>query len=273
MNAPLGKVILITGASSGIGRELAIQLAAPGIDLWLIGRNEVRLGEVASQVEAAGGTARICTIDLADLDSAGRWLDENARDLERIDDVYLGAAVSLFGEVHNMLLEDWGSIYQTNLLSPLQWADFFFKCMQKRSAGRIIIISSLAAYAGYPTATAYAAMKAGLLGYFKSMRPEAASHGVSFHIAAPGYVETGIYQAATYRNVAREKVLEEIDNLGFDMIPASKAASAILNGVDRGRAEFAFPYYACFMMWLAPRFPWLMGIIHTKLLKNFRNAS
>jgi len=273
MNAPAGRAILITGASSGIGRELAIRLAAPGNVLWLIGRNQARLDEVAAMVEAAGGNARTRAMDLADIDAAGQWLVENSRDLEKIDDLYLGAAVSLFGEVQHMLMEDWTRIYQTDLVSPMQWADFFFKRMKNRGSGRIIIIGSLAAYAGYPTATAYASMKAGLLGYFKSMRPEAESYGVSFHMAAPGYVKTGIYQSATYRNVAREKVLEEIDNLGFDMISADKAASAILNGVDSGRSEFAFPLYACCMKWFSPRLPWLIGIVHAKLVKNFRNAS
>jgi len=230
------------------------------------------LNEVASLVETAGGTARVNAMDLADLDASARWLEENARDLGEIDDVHLCAAVSLFGEVQDMLMEDWTCIYRTNLVSPMQWADFFFKGMRKRGSGRIIIIGSLAGYAGYPTATAYASMKAGLLGYFKSIRPEADTYGVSVHMVAPGYVETGIYQSATYRKIDRQKVLEEIDNLGFEMISAEKAASAILRGVENGRVEFAFPAYAFFMKWIAARLPWLIGMVHTKLVKNFRNA-
>lgn len=267
------ETIVITGASSGIGRELAIQLSAPNRVIWLIGRDTARLEEVAARVREKDADARVAVLELTDLEACARFLEETFPAGQRVDSVYLCAAITLFGEVKDTLPGDWERLYQTNLLSPVQWVRHFYARMVERRSGKIIIVSSLAAYAGYPTATVYATMKAGLLGLFRSLRHEAEAHGVTIHLASPGYVDTTIYQKAVFRNTSYERTMEQIRSMGFKMLPARDAASIILRGVQRGDEEFAFPGYASAMKWVVPRMPFAITLVHGKILRQFRKAS
>ncbi len=264
------EIYVITGASSGIGRELALQLAGAGRELWLIGRDASRLQEVAEKVEKAGAVAKPCNLDLSDIDVCATWLEENLSLGVEVKEVYLAAAISMFGELKDTYSEDWESIYRINLLSPIQWSRHFYEGMVSRKRGRIVLISSLAAYSGYPTATAYATMKAGLLGLYRSLVHEGSGHGVSFHIACPGYVRTGIYRAATFRKTSYEDTLRQIDELGFGMIEPDEAARNILRAIRAGAKEHTFPFYATAMKWISPRFPFVVDMIHRRMMKRFR---
>lgn len=265
--------IVVTGASSGIGRELAVQLAGPGRTVWLVGRNEERLEEVAGRVRSAGAEARPLVLDLSDLEASSRVISEQFGGGAEIDELYLSAAVSVFGEVRDLKLEDWQRVYRTDLLSYVQWIREVYAAMVERRSGRIVIVSSLSGYAGYPTAVPYAGMKAGLLGLFRSIDHEARRHGVEVHIASPGYVDTGIYEAAIYRGTDCEKTVQQIRALGFGLMPAEDAAASILRGVKRGDREFAFPGYGRLFAWLAPRMPVLLKLVHAKMIKGFRKAA
>lgn len=266
------ETIVVTGASSGIGRELAIQLAGKGRKIWLVGRNTVRLECVAEMVRQKGAEAIVVKLDISDLEESSRFLEKEFPETLRIDEVYLAAAVTQFGEIKDTLIEDWERIYHTNLLSPIQWALHYYKNMISLRKGRIVIISSLAAYSGYPTAAAYATMKRGLLGLFKSLVHEGEIHNVSFHIASPGYVDTGIYRSAIFRGTSYEKTMRLIEGLGFPVMPAEKASEIILQSIRRGKNEFAFPGYAAMMKWMSPRMPFLIGLIHSRIVNRFRQA-
>ncbi len=273
MQPPAAQTIVITGASSGIGREIALRLAGPSQVIWLVGRNQERLDEVARQVTARGALAKVARLDLADLDAAEVFLRETFPAGERVDTVYLGAAVTQFGEIKDTLPEDWELIYRTNLLSPIQWCRHFYADMVERRGGRIVLISSLAGYSGYPTATAYATMKAGLLGLFRSLWHEAKSHGVSIHLASPGYVDTTIYKSAVFRKTTYEDIMGQIKKLGFGSLTADDAAGRIIRAVERGDCEFALPSYASLMKWVAPRLPFVIAGVHSKIIRSFRHES
>lgn len=266
-------VIVVTGASSGIGRELALQMAAPGVELWLIGRDVTRLESVASLVAEKGATPRVAEMDLAEIESSTRFLEETFPSGKRVDQLYLVAAITLFGEVKDTFASDWEIAYRTNLLSPVQWVVHFYKHMVAAKHGRIVLVSSLAAYAGYPTATAYATMKAGLLGLYRSLVHEGKFHQVDIHIASPGYVDTEIYKRAVYRNTSYERVMAQIQMLGFRILSAQESASIILANVAKGRKQFALPFYASAFSWVAPRFPFVIDRIHARILKTFRLQS
>jgi short-subunit dehydrogenase len=267
--------IVVTGAGSGIGRELTIQTAAPGVEQWLVGRREQRLKETAAAARERGAKTHVVVFDLAEVDAAARLLEERfGSDGARVDDVFLCAAVSLFGEVQDVKTADWRHLHLVNLLSPIQWSTHFHDRMrQQDGGGRVVIVGSLAGHAGYPTATPYATMKAGLVGYFKSVQHEGASDGVAFHLVAPGYVGTEIYDTAIYRNCTRETILGAIEKTGFKMLPAERAAELILAGVRRGRPLITYPGYSTILTWLAPRAPWLIDLIHRRVIAEFRKSS
>jgi short-subunit dehydrogenase len=263
------KTIIVTGASSGIGREIALQLALPNRLIWLIGRDEERLNKIADEVRNRGAEAKPIILDLYDLEAVDRFLEEQFTPEVRVDWVYLGAAITAFGEVQNMRQEDWDSLYRVNLLSPIQFACHFYRGMVERKCGNIVFISSLAAYAGYPTATAYATMKAGLLGLQRSLFYEGLEHGVSISHISLGYVKTGIYRSAIYRNTTYERTMELIGQLGFKVISPAEAANGIIRGVNRGKSDFALPFYATATKWVAPRFPKAISLLHKRIIKIF----
>ncbi len=265
--------IVITGASSGIGRELALQLAGAGREIWLVGRDADRLENTAALARGKGAEVHVVRLDLADIEGTGRYLQEHFPEGKKIDEVYLAAAVTLFGEFQDTLPEDWNRLYETNLLSPVQWTHHFYRNMVGQGGGRIVLISSLAGYTGYPTATAYAAMKGGLLGLFRSLYFEAAANGVSLHLISPGYVKTRIYESATFRNTSYEQTMKLIDEMGFPMIGPDKSAELIIRGIRKSKAEFALPGYASLLQWLAPRFPLVIRMVHRKMMKSFRRSS
>lgn len=272
MSSPAVKEILITGASSGIGMELARQLGGPGTRVWLVARSKDKLDALADEIRAVGGLAEVRALDLSDIEGCGRFLEQFIREV-RLDELYLAAAVSIFGEVKDVQAEDWDQIYRTDLLSYVQWVQAVYEAMAKVRRGRIVMVSSLAGYAGYPTSVPYATMKAGLLGLFRTLRHEAPGHGVSVHLVSPGYVRTGIYRAAIYRRSNFDNTLKQIDEMGFKMIEPAEAAEIILKGIKAGKEEVVFPGYAKLLAWIAPRFPWLVGSIHARMVKRFRELS
>ena len=266
------KEILDTGASSGIGMELARQLAGPGKRLWLVARSEDKLRVLAGEIQEKGGAAEVLPLDLSDIEGNAAFLAKFLGEVS-LDELYLAAAVSIFGEVKDILPEDWDLIYRTDLLSYAQWVQAAYQSMAARRRGRIVMVSSLAGYSGYPTSVPYATMKAGLLGLFRTLRYEAPGHGVSVHLASPGYVRTGIYRSAIYRRSNFDSTLQQIDEMGFKMIEPAEAAELMLKGIARGKAEIVFPGYARLLAWVAPRFPWLVRSIHNRMVERFRELS
>lgn len=262
--------IVITGASSGIGFEIAALLARPGRRIWLIGRDEERLAAIAEKVRAGGAEAVARRVDVSDPEESRSFLETEFPEGAPPDQVYLSSGVSMFGEVKDVYGRDWDWIYRNNLAGPFQWLLHVYKGMVAARRGRIVVISSLSAYTGYPTAIPYATMKAGLLGLHRSLRHEAVAHGVSLHLVSPGYVDTRIFERAKYRATSYDETMRLIGGLGFRMIPAADAAAHIVRGVEKGRGEFCVPAYACLMSLIAPRFPWLIHRIHRKVLNEFR---
>lgn len=267
------RVIVVTGASSGIGRALALRLAGPGVKLWLVGRAADRLQQVAAAVRERGAEACPVVLDLRDTAAADAFLGGELAREQQVDEVYLVAAVSLFGEVEDLLLEDWQAIYQTNLLSVAQWLAAIYPGMVRRRGGRLAVVASLAGYAGYPTSVPYAGMKCGLLGMFRSLTHEARRHGVDLHLVSPGYVETGIYRSAIYRKTDCEATLRQVRAMGFRMISAERAAELTLRGIARGKREILFPGYARAMAWVAARLPWLLRPVHGAVMRMFRKEA
>jgi short-subunit dehydrogenase len=268
---PEVKTYLITGASSGIGRELARQLAGPGTKLHLIGRCLERLEAVAGEVRQAGGIALPTALDLSHVEEAARFLEQTL-DGEPIDEAYLGAAKSIFGFVEDAEPGDWEELYRTNLLSVVQWAQFLFRKMVNQRAGKLVLIGSLASFSGYPTATPYATMKAGLLGLGRSLRYEGIDYGVEVYLACPGYVSTRIFESAIYRKTSLAAALDHIKHQRFPVLEADDAARRILKKTRGRPREFAFPAYATFLAWTAPRIPWLLKMIHKGIVSDMERT-
>lgn len=261
-------VTIVAGASSGIGRDLALQLARSGECLHLIGYDPGRVEEIAELCRQRGAQASGHTLDLKQFDRVEEWYQGLVNGGAEVNAFYHCAARSTFGEIKDHSLEDIEWVYRTNLLSVGQWMSLLYPSMARRKSGTIVLMSSLSAYSGFPMVTPYAATKQGIVGLGRSMWVEAKRDGVGLHIVCPGFVTSRIFEAGRYRQTNYDAVMESVRKLGFPFISSEKAARAILRGVRKKKKLIVFPFYARVMGLLGFRAPWIVDIFHRKTIRR-----
>jgi len=190
------KVIIITGASSGIGRELAHQLAAQGAWLCLAARTVERLEAVKAECESLGGRALVVPTDVRLQDQCENMVRDCMDEYGRIDALVNNAGITMwarFEEVDDMgPFED---IMRTNYFGSMYCTHYALPYL-KQTGGEIVGISSLAGKNGIPTRSAYAASKHAMVGFFDTLRIELADSGVSVTTIYPGFVRSEVRQRA-----------------------------------------------------------------------------
>jgi 3-oxoacyl-[acyl-carrier protein] reductase len=181
-----GKTALVTGGSRGIGRAIAVELAQAGAQVTLSYRSGKDEAEaVASEI---GGTA--VQADVSDADEAKRLVDEAGE----LDILVNNAGVTRDGLIARMSDGDWSEVIETNLGGTFHTCRAAARGMMKRRAGSIVNISSIVGLHGNPGQTNYAASKAGIIGFTKSLARELGTRGVRANVIAPGYVDTRLTQ-------------------------------------------------------------------------------
>jgi len=188
--------IIITGASSGIGRELALQLARQGAQLTLAARQTDLLEKLAVECRNLGGQAIVVPTDVSDRGQCEALVNKAVKTYGKIDTLVNNAGItmwSLFEEVTD--LDIFEKIMQVNYLGSL-YCTYFALPYLKQTKGRLVAISSLTGKAGVPTRSGYAASKHAMVGFFDSLRVELKGTGVSVTIVYPGFVDTGVQARA-----------------------------------------------------------------------------
>jgi len=238
--------IVITGASAGLGRSLALAYAAPGVVLGLIGRDKERLEASAQACRTKGAKVETGQIDVRDAVAMQAWLHQ-FDDTHSIDLLIAnaGAASTLASAQDWEELERTVAIFDTNFYGALHAALPVIARMRLRKNGQIALISSLAALRGMAISPAYCASKAAIKVYGDSVRPILSREGIRMSIVLPGFVKTAM----------------------SDVFPgdkpflwsADRAAQYIQRKLKAGRAEIAFPSLLAFGMRLLPLLPAVMA--------------
>jgi len=203
-----GKVALVTGASRGIGRAIALRLAAGGALVILGARDQARLAKVVAEIEAEGGRAAGVALDVTDRGSVAGVFEGILRDHGQIDHVVNNAGITRDALLLRMKDEDWESVLATNLNGVYLCTQAALRPMLKQRSGRIVNVSSVVGLTGNAGQANYAASKAGIIGFTKSVAREVASRGVTVNAVAPGFIETDMTKAMTDK--AREAVVSAI---------------------------------------------------------------
>ena len=203
-----GKTALVTGASQGIGRACAIELAKTGARVILAARNEAKLAEVAAEITAAGGTAHAVALDVASEDSIKTTAKALLAQFGAVEILVNNAGVTRDGLMMRMKRADWDDVLNTNLTGAFLLTQAFVSSMLKARWGRIINISSVVGRSGQAGQANYAASKAGLIGLTRSLARELASRGITANAVAPGYIETAM--TAVLDEKQREAMLSQI---------------------------------------------------------------
>lgn len=204
-----GKVALVTGASRGIGRAVALELARAGAEVAVnYAASEGPAQEVVREIEALGRRALAVKFDVADHEAVARGVKEVEEAFGRIDILVNNAGITRDGVCMRLKEEDWERVLSVNLKGAFLVTRAALPGMLKRRWGRIVNISSVVAFSGNPGQTNYAASKAGLVGFSRSLALEVASRGITVNVVAPGFIETDMTAALPEK--AREALLSRV---------------------------------------------------------------
>ena len=238
---PVYAVALITGASSGIGLELARQLARDGTKVALIARRKELLDGLAAEIRAAGGTALAIPCDVRERMPVHAAVGLAARELGPIDLLIVNAGVGHVIPADSFDAALFEDTIRTNLLGPVYAVEAALPSMLSRHAGHIVGVSSLAAYRSFPMTHAYCASKSALNAFLEGLRAEISDRGVRVTTVCPGFVRTPM----TAKNTGAMPFLLE----------PREAARRILRAVRAGRRVYNFPWPMAALMTLVRLLP------------------
>ena len=228
----INRTALITGASRGIGRVCALELARAGARVILAARSLDKLEEVAAEVRAFGGDAKAITIDMSSRDSIQLSIQGAQKDSGPIHILVNNAAITKDGLALRMKAEDWDSVIQTNLTGAFVAMQAVMQGMMKERWGRIINISSVVGEMGNAGQANYVASKAGLIGLTKSLAREIASRNITVNAIAPGFIATDM--TAVLSDEVKNKMLEQIPLKRFGQAEDIAAAVRFLASEGAG---------------------------------------
>ena len=210
-----GRVALVTGASQGIGRAIAVALAGAGATVALAARNASKLAEVEAEIINAGGTAASFVLDVSSEEAIKGTAKEIVAGVGPVHILVNNAGVTRDGLVLRMKSADWDEVLNTNLKGAFLLTQALLQPMMKARWGRVINITSVVGEAGQAGQANYAASKAGLIGLTKAMAREFASRGITVNAVAPGYIETDMTGVLT----------EDQKNAMLGAVPLARAGS------------------------------------------------
>jgi 3-oxoacyl-[acyl-carrier protein] reductase len=223
------KVALVTGASQGIGWDIAQALVVAGAKVAVAARTEEKLALLVGEIEAAGGEAIAIKMDVADAEQVKAGFKQVIEKFGRLDILVNNAAITRDGLAVRMKADDWDAVIRTNLTGAHVCIQQALGTMMRARAGRIINVSSVVAQMGNAGQANYVAAKAGLIGLTKAIAMEIASRNITVNAVAPGFIETPM------TNVLSDKVKEELKAripLGRLGMPRDVAASIVFLASD-----------------------------------------
>jgi short-subunit dehydrogenase len=191
-----GKMALVTGAASGIGRAIALRLAAEGVDLFLIDVNDVGLAKVANDAGEAGVNVFARRCDVSEPRDVSATVAEILSRWGGVDILVNNAGITYYGRTDQMSAEHWDKLVRVNLLSHVQFTRELLPSLLARPEAHVLNVCSMFGLVGMPKLAAYSTTKFGLLGFTEVLRAEYGRDGLGVTALCPGFVDTNLFASA-----------------------------------------------------------------------------
>ena len=222
------KVVMVTGASSGIGRGLAVELARRGARLGLVARRTDLLGEIVSEIESFGGQALAVPGDVQDAHEVRTAADRIREAFGVIDVLIANAGIGSTNDAAELRASEVAGVINVNVIGAANSVAAVVPGMVTKGRGQLVVISSLAAYRGLPKSAAYCASKAAVSAFFESLRLDLKPRGIDVTIIHPGFIKTPL----TAGRQAQMPFLMELN----------VAVEKILRAIEKKKKSYAFPW-------------------------------
>ena len=228
------RVAVVTGAGSGIGAALSVELARRGAHVVVSDLDEAAAATTARAIRGLGRNATHARLDVTNADAVERLAAETTTRHGRIDLWINNAGIAIGGATEDLALSDWRRVLDVNLAGVVNGVHAIYPRMVQRGSGHIVNIASAAGLAPYPFALPYVTSKRAVVGLSQALRAEARGHGVRVSVACPGMVVTPIWERSEVRGSLADSREQLLSRFGPRM-SAEHCARAILRGVDANR--------------------------------------
>jgi 3-oxoacyl-[acyl-carrier protein] reductase len=207
-----GRSLIVTGASQGIGKTIAVELSREGVEIVLVDIQEEKLEEVADEIRRNKGKADVFSADVSRMDEVMRVVETVIQSNKKIDYLVNNAGITRDNLLMRMKEEEWDSVLQVNLKGVFNFSKAVIRNMVSNRYGRIVSIASVVGLIGNAGQCNYSASKAGVMGFTKSLAREVASRGITVNAVAPGYIATSM----------TESLPESVKQKFLDWIPVKR---------------------------------------------------
>ena len=253
------KVVLITGASSGIGKESAIEFAKLGANIILVSRSMDKLEQVANELKKFNVITLICQCDVSDKNQVKEMSKIVLEKFNLVDVLVNNAGFAIYGSVSELSIDEIESQMETNYFGMIYCIKNFLPSMLEKKSGHIVNVASVAASFGLPGISSYCASKFAMLGFSEGLKHELKNSGVGITVVSPIMVRTNFFEHPSF---------QKIPKFSPTSLSSKTVAKAILKASNSTRLEIIVPSVARIAVWMKNTFPYLINPVLGKAFKK-----
>lgn len=253
------KVVLITGASSGIGRESATEFAKLGANIILVSRTKEKLEQVADELKKFNVTILVCQCDVSKKDQVKEMSKIVLEKFDSVDILVNNAGFAIYGSIYDLSIDDIESQMKTNYFGMVYCIKYFLPSMLDKKSGHIVNVASVAASFGLPGIASYCASKFAMLGFSEGLKHELKNSGVGITVVSPIMVRTNFFEHPSF---------EKMPKFSPTSLSSKTVAKAILKAANSPRLEIIVPSLIRGAVWLKNTFPYFINPILGKAFKK-----
>ena len=253
------KVVLITGASSGIGKQTAIEFAKLGSNIILVARRKNKLEQVENELKQFKVNTLVCTCDVSKKDQVEKLSQIILQKFNSIDILVNNAGFAIYGSVSDLSIDEIESQMETNYFGMIYCVKNFLPLMLEKKSGHIVNVASVAASFGLPGIASYCASKFAMLGFSEGLKHELAGTRVGITVVSPIMVKTNFFDHPSF---------EKMPKYSPTSLDSKTVAKAIVKAANSSRLEIITPSIVRGAVWLKHTFPYFINPILGKSFKK-----